>query len=104
MLRPFSGSKTVTTAGTRVQLTAVQNQSIFTTIVIQGYTGNTGKIFVGDVTVSATNGIALAAGECITISGDWRRDGADDFLITDFYIDAATNGDKAEIMIIAKRN
>lgn len=103
MLKPYTGSKTVVTAGTRVQLTAISSQEIFTSIVIQGTATNAGRVFVGGSNVSATNGVSLAAGEAVTFSGDWRRDGSDEFDITDFYIDAATNSDSVQIILIAKR-
>lgn len=50
-----SGSKTVTTAGTRVQLSGVSIPC--KKITIQGLAANTKAIYIGDSTVASSNGI-----------------------------------------------
>ena len=74
-------TKSVTTAGTRVALgTTLATKSIY----IKANLTNTGLIYVGGVTVDSTNGIALAAGDSVTI------DIADRATV---YIDSSVNGE-----------
>lgn len=74
---------TVTTAGTRVALTAGGARLIY----VRALAGNTGVVYVGDVAVSAANGYELSAGEYVLIH-------APDYELASIYVDAATNGDK----------
>ena len=79
------GVKTVTTAGTDVALATSVNARW---VIIQAQTDNTGVIAVGtagvDATVATGNGVALAAGESLTIP-------AEDLSL--IYIDATVNGE-----------
>lgn len=79
------GVKTVTTAGTDVVL-ATSTSARW--VIIQAQTDNTGVIAVGeagvDATVATGNGVALAAGESISLP-------ADD--LANIYIDATVSGD-----------
>ncbi len=63
------GRKTVTTAGTRVQLSTTN--TICRKIEIQALSANTNYVFVGDITVVAATGsergIRLAPGAVITM-------------------------------------
>ena len=81
-----SGTKTVTTAGTRVALVAAQ--SIAEGVVIVARIANTGAVFVGDVTVASTTNEGLQPGDQITIPGPIN--------LETIYIDAATSGDKVD--------
>lgn len=58
---PFNNKTTVTTAGTRVALGA--SQALTIGVWIRAATTNTGLIYVGDSSVSASNGYELAPGE-----------------------------------------
>lgn len=53
----------VATAGTSVQLPT----NICKSIVIKGLSSNTGIIFVGNSTVSSTNGFQLSAGDIVAL-------------------------------------
>lgn len=79
------GVKTVTTAGTDVVLSTTKNAKW---VVIQAQTDNTGIIAVGasgvDATVATGNGVALAAGESLSIP-------AND--LANIYIDSTVSGD-----------
>jgi len=75
------GSKNVTTAGTRVALastTACQG------VLIQAKAANTGIIYVGGTTVSATSGIFLYPGESVEISID---------NLSKVYLDSSVSGE-----------
>lgn len=61
----FNGKTTVTTAGTRVTLAA--SQAISNSVTIRALKANTGTIYVGNATVASTNGLALSAGDSVTI-------------------------------------
>lgn len=61
-----SGSKTVTTAGTRVQLSAISIPC--KKITLQGGVNNGGWVYIGDSTVSSSNGYAVAASQSITVT------------------------------------
>lgn len=79
------GVKTVTTAGTDV---ALATSASARWVIIQAQTDNTGVIAVGeagvDATVATGTGVALAAGESISLP-------ADD--LAGIYIDATVSGD-----------
>jgi len=60
-----NGRNLVTTAGTRVQLAS---STILNSITIKALATNTGVIYVGDSTVSSTNGYQLSARETVTIA------------------------------------
>lgn len=62
------GAKTVTTAGTRVQLSTTSVPCI--DLLIQGAAGITGRIYVGGPGVSSTAGVYITAGGSIPISTD----------------------------------
>jgi hypothetical protein len=85
-------SVTITTAGTRVQLTSSVSHRYCRSIYIEADDGNTGNIFVGDVTVSSTRYAATLAAEqgfSITVEGEYLD-------ARTIYLDAATNGDIAQ--------
>ena len=78
-----TGQKTVTTAGARVALgTDVVNSSL----VIKADPANTGKIYIGDVTVTSSNGFILTAGDQIIINEVGK--------LADIYIDGSANTQK----------
>ena len=79
---PVFGQTVVTTAGTRVQLAT--NTVLTQGIVITAKSGNSGNIFIGDVTVTSSNGYILTAGASVTVIGD---------NIAKIYIDSAQNGE-----------
>lgn len=92
----------VTTAGTRVQIDTEKRPC--TSIVIQAKNSNTGKIYVGDVTVASTNGLELNPGEAWEIVGDSRNEGqSDENVLADLYIDADTNGEGVKVAYYKKR-
>ncbi len=70
---------TVTTAGTRVVLAA---SNTIQAVVIQAVQSNTGTIYVGDSSVSSTNGYELIAGQAIGVAID---------NLNKIYIDASAN-------------
>ena len=84
------GSQTVTTAGTRVQLTTTATPCRLVNIFAKA--GNTGNIFVGGSTVSSARGIVLEQAR----STDWFP--IDD--LSKVYIDAATNGDGVQYAFV----
>lgn len=57
---------TVTTAGTRKQIFATS--LAVKSVIIQADNLNTGKVYIGDSTVSSSNGVELAARESLTIT------------------------------------
>ena len=77
---PKSGQETVTTAGTAVQLAAQACKSVS----VKALAGNTGKIYVGDSSVSSADGYELSPGEPIDMAID---------NVNRLYIDAAVDGE-----------
>lgn len=59
----YNGKTTVTTAGTRVVLTTTQAVK---SVTVKALATNTGIIYVGNASVSSTNGFRLAAGEAVS--------------------------------------
>ena len=88
----------IPTAGTRVQVSATSTP--VSTIIVQGAEGNAGKIFVGDLLVSSSRGISLDPGEFVSFAADFVGGSGHEFLLSDFYIDAATNGDDAKVSYV----
>lgn len=76
------GKVTVTTAGTRVQLSGTSKPS--KAVVIRALETNTGLVYVGDSTVASTNGHRLSPGESV---------GLEIADLTNVYLDSAVNGE-----------
>lgn len=93
---------TVAVAGIR---TRVSTQELpITTLVVSAPAANTGNIYVGDSAVSATRGIEVAKGTTVSITADMSgRAGGEEFILSDFYIDAATSGDDANVSYVVRR-
>lgn len=94
---------TVTTAGTRVQVTNANNYRIAQTVLFCADPGNTGVIYVGDSSVDGTNGYALAAGASVAFNGALRSGGTEDFDIQDFYVDASVNSQKVRVTLLGRK-
>lgn len=98
-IAPVNASKTVATAGTRVQFTT---SAIYcTSIYVEALGGNTGYIYVGGSNVSSTVYIArLGAGQGITfaIDGDPKASaatGGNEYNLNFLYLDSSVSGEKA---------
>lgn len=92
---------TVTTAGTRVQISS-QVRAV-SSILIQGDESNKGNIYLGDDTVTASNGQAIGPGKGAEISGDQRPSGTEELFINELYLDASKDGDKARISYFIRK-
>ena len=83
------GTITVTSAGTAVQST---KEGTIGAVMWRARADNTGTIYVGDSTVSSSNGVAVSPGDAFTMNfGGYER-------IEDWYADAATNSDKVDFI------
>lgn len=78
----FNNQVTVATAGTRVVLSA---NTVVSGAIIQAMDANSGNVFVGSSTVTASNGFELQPGQATSVAID---------NLNKIYVDAATNGDK----------
>ena len=96
------GRITVTTAGTRVPLTA-DTTLIAYKVIIKGKATNAGLVFVGDVTVTATNGYPLAATAELVIEPPTSPRNLENIMLSDIYVDSATNGDSVQVLYVAAR-
>lgn len=67
-INPYSilgnGVQTVSTAGTRVQLSS---STAIKTVTIRAYSTNTGLIYVGDSSVTSANGFQLSPQETVSL-------------------------------------
>src|SRR3990172_6468678 len=84
-----SGSATVTTAGTKVQVSATSTKIYW--IDIQSKCDNTNYIYVGGSTLNNTIGISLTPCSMITLESG--NAGKDPLNLTDIYIDSLVNGE-----------
>lgn len=106
VLKVATLNKTVTTAGTRVQL--VTDGSVYTPMVmIQADPANTGNAFVGDSGVSSSVfGAVLGAGQSISLEavlfGSKGGDTAEIDLGT-VYVDASVNGSKVSVVYLVDK-
>lgn len=92
LLKIFHFRKTVTTAGTREQLTTAKKT--VPSVIFQAEQSNTGKIYVGDDTVTSTNCIVeLSAGDTIELSASTFGDAQANWDLTDFFLDASVSTD-----------
>lgn len=84
----YFGQTTVTTAGTRVVLASSQS---IRSVCVKALTGNTGKMYVGDVTVSSSNGYELPkdVSVCLDINN---------FNLV--YVDSSVNGEKVSYIAV----
>lgn len=86
----------VATAGTAVQLSAAEEH--ISRITFRGAGGNTGNVAIGKSDVTMTSaGWVLQPGESVTLNF-----GEKSVLLSDFYADAATNGDDLEWIVGAE--
>jgi hypothetical protein len=85
-----SGTTTVSTAGTEVQLSNTTNRVRW--IKVKALAANSNKVYLGVSDVTATNGYELSAGNEIEL--DLISAGGT-VAFSVFYLDAAANGDKA---------
>jgi hypothetical protein len=93
---------TVAAAATRQQVTATSTR--VTSIVFQGPAANTGAVYVGDSNVAAARGIEIPKGTSITVTADLLgRPGGEEFDLSDFYVDAATTGDKVKVSYVKRK-
>lgn len=96
------GAVTVTTAGTRVRITA--SDIPVASVYIEALDGNSGKMYVGDLTVSSTKYTSsLTAGNGVTVQGPNVRGIEEEFYLSDFYIDASVNGEKVLVSYLKRR-
>lgn len=88
---------TVTTAGTRVQVTTTDLP--VARIFLRGHAANTGHIYFGDVTVSSTVGLQLKVGDMpFELSTPTIEGESDPVNLKNFYVDSSVNGDKLSIL------
>lgn len=96
------GEKTVATAGTAVQVSTADT-AVYD-ILFQAPSGNTGAVYIGLSDVDSTTYIVtLAKGESWATSGSIGGPSAGQFILSDYWVDAATNGDKVNIAYIKNR-
>ena len=94
--------KAVTTAGTRVALTATE--TLVRQVVVQWHPSNTGNVYIGDVTVAAGVGLILnASNPSVSFAADdtMADEDAVYFDLAKIYIDSANNGDKVKILYMS---
>lgn len=94
---------TVAAAGTPERVTTADIPAAIVTI--QAASTNTGGIWVGDSTVdpSANIGIRITPGGSVSLSLDDISRGGEEFNMSDFYIDADTNGNVASVSYVKRR-
>lgn len=86
----LTGQVTVSTAGTRVQISSTSAPIL--SVTIRTDVGNAGNVFVGGSNVSSTTGYIMGPGETVSLD-------IDD--LTDLYIDAANDDDSVSYIAIA---
>ena len=91
----------IPTAGTAVQVSA--SAIPVSTVIFQADPANTGAVYVGDSAVAATRGIVLNPGDITSISADRLGQTGQELRLSDFYVDAATNGNDVRVSYIKSR-
>lgn len=95
------GSVAVTTAGTRVPISATALPA--NAVIIQASVGNAGKIYVGDSTVDASKGHALAAGEALILNAMESPKGLEEYMLNDVYLDADNDTEGVVVQYVVRR-
>ena len=98
MARIASDSIDVPTAGTRVQISTIDNPVL--SITFKARKGNSGNAYVGDVTVAAASGFELDPGESITLDPSQVVHEATTVFLSVFYVDVASNGDDVDYIAL----
>jgi hypothetical protein len=99
-IAPVNTTKTVTTAGTRVQVTATSTYA--PSCYFEALKTNTGIIYVGVSTVSATVYIAaLSAGQGFSFQADsfgsvGSAAGGGELQLSSLYVDSSVSGEKVQ--------
>lgn len=88
-------TKTVTTAGTRVQLSSTA--LLVRSFTVCAKTANTGHIYYGGATVDSTNGVDLSAGDCTGWAPVAATGGSTAYDLSSAYIDASVNGEGVNV-------
>lgn len=93
----------VVTAGTPVQITPTKLGC--SGIVFQAHPSNSGKIYVGDSTVTSANGISIGPGESFAISSQSIDGNMDaELILSDYWVDADTSGNIVKIQYLTVRS
>lgn len=98
----FAATITVSSAGTAVQITSTPTP--FEWAIFHIAEGNSNDVAIGASDVSMTNGLTLeVVGNNNYEKDSWRIDGklfteSPPLDLSDFYVDATTNGDKIEVL------
>jgi len=103
MARIVSDSIDVPNATTRVQISTSPARVL--SIIFKARSGNTGGVYVGDVSVAAAVGLELLPGEeiSIPISDSVQETGKPHTVpLSDFYVDAATNGNDVDFLAVTE--
>lgn len=98
----YGGTKTVTTAGTRVALSTTD--LLVSSVVFQGFDTNTGKIYIGgsDVLAASKNG-AMVEAKGLFGFGDIEDSGEEDVINLKFvYIDSTVNSESVSFVYLKK--
>lgn len=93
--------KLVTTAGTRVPLSATDLYS--SQVRIKARSNNSGIVYIGGSDVASTNGYHLAANAEVLLGDLMREHGNEAINLKDVYVDAATNGDGVRVIYVYSR-
>lgn len=102
-LKPVSLAVITITSGTPIQLPTAASDCYG--ILVQAPAANTGKVYVGDSSVSKTGprGYELAAGQTFGLDGFDYPHGLDTLMTQDFWVDGTASGDHVLITYIARR-
>lgn len=87
--------KNVTTAGTRVQLSSTNIYAY--SVAIEAKLANTGKIYVGDVSVSSTRGHQLEPGGSYVVAGEIVGNRVNLVNLASIYIDSSVDAEGVKI-------
>jgi len=101
--RPVGLLKTVTTAGTQEQLTT--NDKKVRAVTIQAKPANTGRVYIGDNTVSSTNyGIYLDSGMDYTINAEIMGDAAGLISLKDIWLDVSVGAEGVSYLYLERED
>lgn len=92
---------TIATAGVAVQVAA--DTTIVKSIIFEADPSNSGLVYIGGSNVTSSNGNALNAEQTLEITPDDQRGNAQEFDLSGFWVDSATNGNVVRVSYTRKK-
>lgn len=94
---------TCSSANTAYPLVAyAQTRQYVTSVSVQAEATNVGKVYLGDSSVTTSNGVFVEAGDSIEITADIGGKHSDEFALDQVYVTSGTSGNAVRIIAFVR--